>query len=394
MIKIIFIIFSLVSVSCNKTKQVKVTEVKEIVPLIEDSYVYYPVKDNQIKVNLNKPQKASLFDYFSHIELIPLETSDNILIGYCEEIIHYQNRYYIFDRNSLSIHVFDDTGKFIFKISKHGQGPGEYIDITSMIINPFTGNIDLTGLGNIYSYDLSGKYIKTLFRPENSSGYYWNFIPVNANLYVCYVGMSLDPYKINYYDVGKNTIIRKEYEDDILLNTYFFVSTNSHTPFYEYHGKWYFYRFVDNTTYEVGTDSLKPAYTWNFGKLNYDAKNLNLPNKPSSISMLPYKINLQGQNNRYLLAQIALKNSKADTGVYLIYDKSIDECKYIEYFTEQVDFLPRKVTNEFALSWCDHGTLEKYVSEGMLNENNRQKFRDLVNAKEEMNPVIIKYFFK
>ena len=48
----------------------------------------------------------------------------------------------------------------------------------------------------------------------------------------------------------------------------------------------------------------------------------------------------------------------------------------------------------FALSWCDHGTLEKYVSEGMLNENNRQKFRDLVNAKEEMNPVIIKYFFK
>ena len=141
-------------------------------------------------------------------------------------------------------------------------------------------------------------------------------------------------------------------------------------------------------------DSLKPAYKWDFGKLNYDAKELNLPNRPSSISMLPYKINLQGQNNRYLLAQITMKSNKSGTGIYLIYDKYTNECKYIEHFTEQIDFLPKKITNEYVLSWCEHATLENYVSEEMLNEKDRQRFQNLINTKEEMNPIIIKYFFK
>jgi len=30
----------------------------------------------------------------------------------------------------------------------------------------------------------------------------------------------------------------------------------------------------------------------------------------------------------------------------------------------------------------------------MLDETNQQKFEDLINAKEEENPVIIKYYFK
>lgn len=394
-LKYLFFLFFIL-ISCNKAKQVNVTEIVNVESTVQDSFVYYPLKDNQIKVDLNKPQKASLFDYFSHIELIPLETSDNIIIGRCEEIFYHQNRYYIFDSKQLSVQVFDETGKFIFQISKRGQGPGEYIDLTSMIFNPFTGNIDLTGLGNIYSYDLSGKHVRTLFRPENATAYFWNFIALNENLYVCYVGMSgqFDQYKINYYDVKENKIIRKEYEDDILLNTYFFVSLVSHTPFYEYQGKWYHYRFVDNTTYEVGMDSLKPAYTWDFGKLNYDPQKLNLPIQPSSLSLLPYKIDLQGQNNRYLMAQLTMQNKKSGTGDYLILDKLTNECKYIEHFSEQINFLPRKITNEYVLSWCEHGALESYVSEEILDENDRQKFQNLINSEEEMNPIIIKYFFR
>jgi len=392
-VKLKYLLFLLfVCSSCNRTKQVTVTEISKSEPVVEDSYTYYPIKDNRINVDLDKSQKASLFDYFSHIELIPLETSDDVLIGYCEEIVYYQNRYYIFDRKQLSVQVFDDAGKFIFQIDKRGQGPGEYTDLTSMILNPFTGNIDLTGMGFIYSYDLTGKHVKTFLRPENQTNYYWNFIAINANMYVCFVGFrgEFDSYKINYYDVRENKMIRKEYEEDEHLNNFFHIPT-SHTSFYEYRGKYFFYRLVDNTTYEVGADSLIKAYTWDFGKYNYDAKNLNLPNDPWSITTLSYRIDVQGQNNRYLLANILLVDNK---GVYLIHDKSTNECKYIEHFTEPVDFIPRKVTNEYVLSWCEHGALENYISEEMLDETNRQRFRKLLNTKEEMNPIIIKYYFK
>jgi hypothetical protein len=207
---------------------------------------------------------------------------------------------------------------------------------------------------------------------------------------------AFDAYRINYYNVEENKILHQEYEEDPFLNTAMFGSLTSHTPFYEYHGKWFFYRFVDRITYEVGSDSLIKAYTWDFGRHNYDAKKLDLPNNndPSSINTLPYRLNLQGQNNRYIMAQIRLRDEISAAGVYLIYDKSVNECKYIERFTESVDFLPRKVTNEYILSWCTHGALERYVTEEMLDEINRPHFRNLMNLVEEENPIIIKYYFK
>ena len=143
---------------------------------------------------------------------------------------------------------------------------------------------------------------------------------------------------------------------------------------------------------EVGQDSLKKAYTWDFGKYNYNLKTMNLPNEPSCITLLPYQMYLQGQNSRYLMAWVYFSINKC--GFYLIYDKSTDKCKSFEHFTEVSGFTPRKVTNEYVLSWCSHGDLKKHIFEEMLDENNRQKLKNLINAKEEMNPVIIKYYFK
>lgn len=37
-------------------------------------------EDNVIQVDLDNPEKASLFDYFRSIELIPLETSSDVLV--------------------------------------------------------------------------------------------------------------------------------------------------------------------------------------------------------------------------------------------------------------------------------------------------------------------------
>lgn len=394
--KLIYLFFLLaICSSCNRAKQVNTVEVFNPKLTVGNSYINYSIRDNRIIVDLDKPQKVSLFDYFSHIELIPLETNDDILIGYCEEVIQYQNRYYIFDRKPHKVQIFDMNGKFIFQIDKRGQGPGEYIDLTSIIINPFTGNIDLTGLGCIYSYDLTGKHVRTLSRPENSTNYFWNFIPINEHIYIGYILFygEFDSYKINYFDVRDNKIVHKEYETDMFFNNYA-VLPGSHTVFYEYNKKWFFYHIVDNKTYEVGVDSLTEAYTWDFGKYNYDAKNLNLPDDPSYITTLPYRINIQGQNNRYLMAHINLKNNIPKTGAYLIHDKSTNECKYIEQFAESVNFNPRKVTDEYVLTWCQHGALEDYISEEMLDEENRQKFQKLLDAEDEQNPILIKYYFK
>ena len=75
-----------------------------------------PKTGDAIFADPDRPEKASLFDYFHSIELIPLETSSAILITGISKIIYHQEKYYALDKPQSIIFVFDKTGKFLFKI--------------------------------------------------------------------------------------------------------------------------------------------------------------------------------------------------------------------------------------------------------------------------------------
>ena len=381
--------------SCKPSnlEQTGVTELFQPAPI--DSFVYYPIKDSRIIVDLNNPQEVSFYDYFSHIELIPLETNNDVLVGFVNEIIHYHGRYYVFDKQQKMVIIFDEMGKFIFQINKRGRGPGEYIEIKDIFLNPFTECIDILDIGAVHSYDLSGKHVKTtrLINQDSPSSsllqYPCSFIALNEKTYVFYSSIpqrsNSFPYKIDYYDIEKANVFHREYEVDNYLNTYWVAETMSPTRFYEYNGKFFFSYLVDNVTYEVGQESLIKAYTWDFGRHNYDARNLNVV--PGVKKILPYRIRFQGQNNRYVIACIHLQD---DSDALLIYDKYTNECK----FTKSIYVRLRHVSNEYVLFWVPHEWLKYLVSEEMLDETNRQIFKNLMNAKEEQNPIVIKYYFK
>jgi len=358
-------------------------------PVVKDSVVYYPIKDNRIKVDLNHPQQASLFDYFSHVELIPLETSDRIVIGQLEKVLDYQDRYYTLDYKQAQVSVFDKTGKFLYNIGRSGQGPEEYLPLLSDIfINPFTGNIDLLSpFGFVYSYDLSGKHVKTSKRITNEELHNVNqVIAISEKMYVFIV--FADNFHLAFYDIEQQKILFQTYENFAL---------NHRAKFYKYNNRWYFVPVFDNKIYEITTDSLIESYMLDFGKFNYKLTEQIFPrglpiDRIAEANKYPYRMYLQGQNNRYVIAELYLKNS---VPAILMYDKSINESKLIERFTESVDFEPYIVTNEYVLSWCYHGALEKRIPEEMLDETNRQIFKKLINTVgEELNPVIIKYYFK
>ncbi|HEX3009947.1 MAG TPA: 6-bladed beta-propeller, partial [Bacteroidales bacterium] len=72
---------------------------------------------------------------FSKIEMIPLETSPNCLIKSIDKKVFFRGRYYLMDRYELSVLVFDEKGKFCFKIKNVGEGPGEYTMLHDFGIN-------------------------------------------------------------------------------------------------------------------------------------------------------------------------------------------------------------------------------------------------------------------
>ena len=62
--------------------------------------------ENVIFVDFDKPEKASLFDYFRTVELIPLETSSDVLISSISKTIMHKDRYYALDKMQSIIFVF------------------------------------------------------------------------------------------------------------------------------------------------------------------------------------------------------------------------------------------------------------------------------------------------
>jgi len=393
---IFFFCLCLAATSCIRsgTSTATVADMPQPESFAEDTFLYYPIMDKRIAVDLKKTQKASIFDYFKHIELIPLETNENVLIGRLEKLIIHQNRFYIFDSHQLTVLVFDESGKFIFKVGKRGRGPGEFGDLDDVIINPYTGHLELLNpWGWIYSFYLNGNYIKTSNKITNRELLVVHrMIALNEKTYVFY-SKYRQPFHVIYYDMEENKVLHQEYEEKHGNNF-------SDQLFYEYHDQWYFSRLWDNTTYQLGSNSLIKSYIFDFGKQNYNINKMEMhveirdpKNDPRRFAeQFPYQIHSQGQNNRYVMARI--RQPRENRRLNIMYDKSSQECKIIERFDESVIFNPIMVTGEFVLCYCYHGELEEYVTEEMLDESNRKKLEAVMKVKHELNPVIIKYYFK
>lgn len=139
-------------------------------------------KDNAVidcpVLNIDVPSDNS--PSMGEILYIPLETNEKCLIGNVDKIIYRTDRFYIFDRGSKAVFVFNEKGKFLYDIQKVGTGPGEYID---------PSDIDVDKLGNVYISDNpTQKVIKYIsgdvnrFETIDIGKYFLDFVVTDSNL--------------------------------------------------------------------------------------------------------------------------------------------------------------------------------------------------------------------
>ena len=94
--------------------------------------------------------------------LIPLETTDDCLLGDLEKILESDGRLYIQDMKGTTIFVFDISGKFLYKIERRGEGPEEYLEVADFDV--MDGVIYVLSRVNkrILAYDEKGKCVKMI----------------------------------------------------------------------------------------------------------------------------------------------------------------------------------------------------------------------------------------
>ena len=122
----------------------------------------YSLEDAPIVIDIGAAKTDSLKT--NYIRYIPLETTDDCLIGGINKVLIKNERIYVADfSRTASLFIFDLNGKFLFKINKRGQGPGEYLVF---------GDFDIQTNGDIYIFDQhrqkfliyspDGKYIQEI----------------------------------------------------------------------------------------------------------------------------------------------------------------------------------------------------------------------------------------
>ena len=98
------------------------------------------------------------------VDYIPLETTDQSLLGRIDKILYRKNQFYVLDKMTGGVYVFDRTGRFLTSVRKYGEGPDEYIEMMDMDVDE-EGNIYIADNAKMNilrydapSFDFKGKY--------------------------------------------------------------------------------------------------------------------------------------------------------------------------------------------------------------------------------------------
>ena len=344
------------------------------------------IDNNKIYANINKIETPSMYDLFSKIEIIPLETTKESLIKEISKLVFYDNKYYILDYPLSKIFVFDEMGKFLFNIDNRGNGPNEYVHIGSFNIDPYNHQLIILSAvdRSLHFYDLDGHFKNKIKLPEIERAYktiqslnkdtivFWTFDLSN---------------RMKYYSLSENKIIHEDFPEekkDIFCTDEFPING-------------YLCRALTDKVYTLKKGKTQIAYTWDFGEENNLSKVI-YPQTQERESFLKYGddvyssrivnhlIGRHGQNNRYLYAQVIIKRRY----INVFYNKLDKTTLLFEKTKENATINPVEWTDEYIISITGDIKKEEILPSNLLNKELSDKLKQL---QEDDNPILIKHTF-
>lgn len=349
-----------------------------------------------IPVNLEKEVPVSFNDLFSKLELIPLETTKQSVMGYpISKLLVKEGNLYLSTPKEQTIWVFDRHGKFLRKISHEGNGPYEYVSMSDFNFNPFTNDLEiLCPFGYICVYDSLGENFKkriSLNQEKIRSVHFFTHLAPEKYLFF---SNSAEGNKMFWYDAGNSRF----YAEDYNLPTFLFFNTPYHhssSPFYSRDTVQNFVQAYNGEVYTVDTSGkLHRKYAFDFGEYNFDISHLEEADVEYYVrysrsigSRYANSFIAYGENDRYYMARFKFRNQLK----HLLYDKKEKQAQCFGELKEGGYAFPVFMDNEALYMFADAGEIGRAVSPTLLSEEYN---RILDTMTIDDNPIIIKYTFK
>jgi hypothetical protein len=201
---------------------------------------------------LNDKHRAS--DIFESVRLIPLETTDESIIGEINKIVIIDTLIYIMDSKSKAIMLFNTKGQHLSKIARKGEGPNEYSDLDDFTVMK-NGDIIILDYRKILHFKTDGMHYKTY----NTEFHADAIESINDSLFVCSGSREKD---IIVWNRIENKIVNAFIDYDVKHSGRIFK------PLIKYMNNVYYMRPYTSTMYRVSPEKLTVHWFVDFGKRN------------------------------------------------------------------------------------------------------------------------------
>ncbi len=343
--------------------------------------------NTDLKVNNN----LSIKDVFSRITVVPLETTNNSLIKNINKIIFYKGYYYIFDKAQYGVFKFDKNGKFILKLNKRGQGPGEYSLIDDFDINRFNETMELLNpRGFIHIYSLDGQFIEEITLNMDCSAVHY-FKNITADLTALY--SIFDENRVRVISRKTNKVVSCTHKVPTFLASKTFLNT-PRCPFFQNGDKIGMFECFSNDIYTFNNSKLEKEYSWNFGKLNF---NIDILERNKTIDY--YHSFFKDNQEKFIYCFFYNINGKDKifTGLryngkftHLIKDKKTGVIQLVQKFKENIGMKSPFAFDKGVIGAVGPTKTHLCLTPDIVSKEDWEKIK---NLKIEDNPILINYYY-
>ncbi len=350
-------------------------------------------------------ETTNIGDLIDDFEIIPLETTENNVIGLVGQIEVMNDNLMVSDKQSRKIFAFDRQGNFKHAVGKVGKGPGEYVSFSGFTTTPDKSALVVNYMEkrSLMYYSPDGNFIKMSKVPIK--GHLVAFI--NDSTIAVHSGrMGYNGDSESYFELWMTNELGKvidslfNYHEALLMDYgYFFI------PSYE-KGSILYTKMADYNIYKLSEDQLDTLYRFDFGAANLDtsfylkAENYN---KLQTLSNKIKGINAITNTKAELLASFTM-DRQSNVMVVVNSQTKNHKCFFIDsigmgYYKGIPVPIPRWADETHRYCQIPAYLWQTIVSD--LSDNQKEMcrneikgFRKAEEASENDNPIIFKFKLK
>ena len=341
-----------------------------------------------------KPVKLS--DIAEKVTFVPLETTDSSLIArqMLSQIRLANGCIYVPCSNGLL--TFDEkTGKFLRRISRKGQGPGEYASIRGIEVFEESDNVHIFSGEKVMTFQSDGKFLAQYSKPGG-----WAASVMQDSLCLSFIlnHTGQQKYRLLITDERADTLqCFPQYDRFVVPGGFNWIyHHNQERYLYTHKDEHVFRDYYCDTLFTVKPDKLVPRFRLEMGKYGL----------PKDLRLEPVMMSVE-RNNALAKARKYLRPSVFEGGrfvlmpyttwdisqpqnisfQYLLFDKRTGECLKIEndaIVNDMVGNLPfrpvARVADNVLMAWLEVPYLQEQMEKGIQLPDGLKRLKDDDNA--------------